>query len=856
MIKFIKKNPRLWIVWGVCMVVCFCVLFSVFNIGEGTLTKPMLYNGDDEICEYTTAKIIVDNGWIWHAENIGAPYTANLCDFSPNIMDVFNLSLMRLFAFFTSNPFLIVNLVYILSFFMICSTSYFVMTYLKVNEFVAGALSLTYAFLPYIFLRGIAHLVLSTYQFIPFAILICVWIARDELFTKDTRKRTICALVFCVLIGMNGIAYYPFFACVLICIIGAGAAIERRSIKVLLRSIFCCAAICISLVICLMPHLVNVLINGSTGAGSRSRVEAEYYGLKIVQLFLPNNPLPEPLRRIQLAYANAPVPNEGSEYLGIVAIIGLVILLAGLFISGKTKDKDNILSISPILQKLNIAAILLGTIGGFGSMFALVISGALRCYNRISTYIGFICLLAVGIYLTYLLGKMPLVRHQIIAVLCFYALCGAGIINQIPDNLLHRDYNTIYEEMESDRSFVGYIESASPGGLIFQLPYHPYPEGGPVNAMGDYDQFKPYLHSKTLRWSYGAPKGRIAAAWNEAAAGLDTEDMLKVLCDAGFAGININREAYSSEDWSRLESEITSITGETVVESPLGNLSFISLESYKKQISDDGIDTLSSDIFLYNPMHTISGSLGIEGSEGGQWIWLDQTSVLSISNFSDSNIEDYTYSFRINTDYDGDYWVKVTTRDGEKEYPLNKAADIADTMTLYPGNNLITITTNAPKVDAPNDARSLYIRMTDFDFSIIDDPSPRCTITGAWGIEGVPETGQWIWLDDTSEFEIVNSYDHAIENYEFEFDLSTDFEGEYWVKVTINGAEKTYTLDRTAEISDSITLEPGVNTIKIETNAPEVVSEDSRDLFIRMSDIDLLDMFDEDHIEFKGEWAE
>lgn len=849
--QFFARNPRMWFVWIACLVICFAVLAIVFDFASGTLTGPLQYDGGDNISEYTRAKIIIDNGWVWDAENLGAPYTANMCDFAPTVMDVFNMLQMKLLSCFTNNPFLIVNLVYILSFFFICSTSYFVMCYLKINEFIAGALSLTYAFLPFIFLRGVVHLVLSTYQFIPFAILICIWISQNELFIKENRKKTIIALIFCVLIGMNGIAYYPFFACFLICVIGVGAAIGQHNIKMLLQPLACCATICVSMVICMMPHLINNLINGSTSTGARSRIEAEYYGLKMVQLVLPNNPLPEPLRSLQIAYANAPLPNEGSEYLGILGVIGLFILIVGLFVARKNKDKDSILSITPTLEKLNIASILLGTIGGLGSMFSLFISGALRGYNRISTYIAFICLVAVGIYLTHLIGKLSLKRFKIIAMLCFYGVCGIGIWNQIPQNILHCDYQSINDEAESDRLFVEYIESVSPGGMVFQLPYHKYPESGPVNEMDDYDQFKPYLYSKTLKWSYGAPKGRFKSTWNETVAKQDTEGMLKLLCDAGFSGVNINRDGYLQEEWTKLESEMTALTGENFIVSAHGNLSFISLESYKKKISDDGIDTLESDIFLYDPLQIVSGSFGIEGAEGEQWIWLDRESVLSINNFGDENIEDYTYSFNISTDFDGEYWVRIKTRDGEKEYPLNRNAHIEGTMTLHPGANPITITTNAPKVNAPGDARSLYLRLTEFDFSVIEDLSPYCEVTGAWDVEGT-EDSQWIWLDNYSEFELVNPDDEPIENYEFSFVLNTDFEGEYWIKVTVNGEEETYSLNKSVSISDSITLDPGVNSIMIETNAPEIVSDDPRDLFIRMTDFDLLDMFEEDDITFKG----
>ena len=54
------------------------------------------------------------------------------------------------------------------------------------------------------------------------------------------------------------------------------------------------------------------------------------------------------------------------------------------------------------------------------------------------------------------------------------------------------------------------------GASVFQLPYVPFPEGIPQTPVGGplatyatkYEPLRGYLHSSTLRWSYGAMKGR------------------------------------------------------------------------------------------------------------------------------------------------------------------------------------------------------------------------------------------------------------------------------------------------------------------------------------------------------------
>ena len=80
--------------------------------------------------------------------------------------------------------------------------------------------------------------------------------------------------------------------------------------------------------------------------------------------------------------------------------------------------------------------------------------------------------------------------------------------------------------------------------MVFQFPVHGFPENGPVHEMGDYEHFRPYLHTKNLRFSYGTVKGRKGSDWQ---AKLDDNKPLEVtseLAAKGFGHVLINRRAY------------------------------------------------------------------------------------------------------------------------------------------------------------------------------------------------------------------------------------------------------------------------------------------------------------------------
>ena len=81
--------------------------------------------------------------------------------------------------------------------------------------------------------------------------------------------------------------------------------------------------------------------------------------------------------------------------------------------------------------------------------------------------------------------------------------------------------------------------------MIFQLPYMSFPEHGPLDRMTDYDQLMPYLHSSSLRWSYGAMRERDPARWIEAVSAEPTDKLAASVAKAGFAGIYVDRFGYA-----------------------------------------------------------------------------------------------------------------------------------------------------------------------------------------------------------------------------------------------------------------------------------------------------------------------
>ena len=459
---------------------------------------------------------------------------------------------------------------------------------IKINCWVASLSSAVFALSPYMLFRNIGHIVLTECYFVPLSILLCIWIyERDDVLTLDKdffkRKINYVALFFTFLIANNGIAYYPFFTCFILMVTAVSKLAKTGKIKQGLRGVVAVIMVCFFVVLSILPGKIYNIMNGSNAAAvDRSGFEqTELYGLKIAQLFMPLNGHGWYDKYIDIYNDNAFLVTENSSaYLGILGMIGFIVLMFCLF----TKRDSLLKKRLACLSELNISMVLLGTIGGLGSMFAFFVSPMLRAYNRISIFIEYVSILAVALLVNELIRVIKdnkkvvsawAKRISLVLTGCIFGLmCLFSIWEGYPQ-LATPAYDTNKMNYISDKNFVENIEnSVEAGSMIYQLPYHEYPEYGPVNDMWDYHLYIGYLHSKTLKWSYGSIKGRDEDKWNKNVGSMPIDKMVSYLKEQGFAGIYIDRRAYEEEELTTLEGSLKQILNEEPMISDNENLSF------------------------------------------------------------------------------------------------------------------------------------------------------------------------------------------------------------------------------------------------------------------------------------------
>ena len=545
------------------------VMLALFLPTAFSLRVPLDYHGDG-LSHGLLVKSVLEVGW-FPADNprFGAPFGATWFDY-PNA-DAANLLLLKIVGIFSNDWIVAANLFYLATFALTSVCSFLVMYRLGLRWIYALVGALLFAELPYHFLRP-AHLLLVAYWSVPIGIYLATICGPQAAAVRpaDASSGVAARVAMTIAVACGGF-YYAFFTIVLVAASGLANVVAERRWRALLPATSAVAIIVAIVALQLAPSLRYWYENGTNPqVAKRSAAEAEYYAFKPIQLLLPHSQHRIALvRALATGYARStPVVNENATAsLGLVGSVGLALILAyGLRRVIVQRALD------PPLESLawqSVVALAFGTIGGAGSMLAHAGFTQVRGYNRISVFLGFIGIAAVFLLLQRLLPRIGDLRNRVrVGATAAVALAAFGTLDQLPAASM-RAAST---EFQSDRRFFASLEhNVSPGTAVYQLPYHPYPEAGPTNGMDDYSLARGYLNTDTLRWSYGATRGREGDLWLRALAGHEMAEQLDLAAASGFAVVYIDRRAYSDHA-AAVETVLRHRLGDPIAVSGDGNL--------------------------------------------------------------------------------------------------------------------------------------------------------------------------------------------------------------------------------------------------------------------------------------------
>ena len=165
---------------------------------------------------------------------------------------------------------------------------------------------------------------------------------------------------------------------------------------------------------------------------------------------------------------------------------------------------------------------------------------------------------------------------------CFVAavlLLGYGYWEQ--QGLFTPDYEKVQQIWYQDAAFMAEVEDAAgEGAMLFTLPYMKNFENGSLNNMWDYTLLRGPLHSRTLKFTYGAGYGTQNDLWYKETSALEPEAMVAELRAQGMTGIYLDLDGYAVEDQQATLAGLTAAAGcapGDVITSESGMLCYIPL---------------------------------------------------------------------------------------------------------------------------------------------------------------------------------------------------------------------------------------------------------------------------------------
>ena len=671
------------------------------------LCAPFTYVGDTLLI-LPMVQSLQEHDTHWHADRLGFPGRLELYDFP--VIDHLHFACLWVLVQLSGSPVIAFNVYFLLGYPLATLTAMAAGRRLGLSLSAAGGLGVLFAFLPYHQVRGTPHYFLSAYYLIPPVVVWCIEAAQNspmKLFDRAALQRCLLAAI----IGCAG-AYYAFFSCVLLAFAGVyGSLAHRARTPILMAGSLAAIIVAVGVANHLPSYRYHATHGRHTLPTERLSFEAEHFALKWTQMMLPIadhrvRVLADLSRRYE--HPLRPVQNENvATPLGFLGGFGLLVGLFAAFLPG---DRWGIRSVGVLL----LFALLFGTVGGFGSLFNFLVTPQVRAVNRISIFIAF-----GALYLTFrsidrfYASRVGLTRRFAIpAMLVWTAL---GIADQTEARWftlkIADDRDATTKLWYSDAEFFRKLEEAAPGATVFTLPYVPYPETHLLGDFHGYSQARGFVHAKTMKFSFGAMRGRDVDQLHRELAASSPDVMVKRLVFNGFDLVFLDRRGFTPDIASRLESGFRGELGLPLMETDESRQLVFDLRPLKSRMERDageaGFRAACDDESLRVRMTWLEGFENFEplGREYVH-IWCRANGTACLNNPGDRP-RTVSISMVLQTQSElatpltidaGDLWrdrVEIFQRSG----PIEK------TLTLPPGRTFVNFRCKPAKDWRPTDER-------------------------------------------------------------------------------------------------------------------------------------------------------
>lgn len=501
-------------------------------------------------------------------ERLGAPFGADWSEYPPS--DTLLFSLLGLMAGIVGVG-VASNFALVLAHVLAAGSFYFCARWLRHRWEWALMGALLFSFTFHTVFRGLAHLSLVFTWTVPLALLCCGLIARGRRMERGSASWWLCVFTTSALAVSNPYNLFLFLQLLGWALVGRW--LGDRATQPLRAGVLCLGLAAGLLAVTVLPQWVHHRSEGAQPVLVRNYGGTEKYALKPVELWIPpdvhHSELLASLGSRYIRWSDWR-GETFSPYLGWVGGAGLALLIA---ITAIRLVRRRGVIPRPALPAAWVLAF--SAVGGVNNLLAFFLGlQVFRATNRYSIFLSSIALMFVVALLSRWSRQWP--RPA--------GICGAVLITIIGlwDQLPRREPDheaRIVDQFRNDQEFGRMLESTLPAGAgVYQLPFIEFPEAAPILLFNAYDHFRPYLATDTLKFSFGALKGRSISAWQREFAELPPERLVRALEEAGFAAIVLNRTAYKPEVAESLMRELETSAGHRRVSDGRGEQMMVALQ--------------------------------------------------------------------------------------------------------------------------------------------------------------------------------------------------------------------------------------------------------------------------------------
>jgi phosphoglycerol transferase len=411
---------------------------------------------------------------------------------------------------------------------------YLVARYRKIDITWSFTAALAFGLTPFIFMHSPDHPMVAFCWHVPLLVLVLRWLTDEDGIALGS-KRFWAGMSVAFIAGLLNPYYFSTFAQLVFLTAGAMFLRTRNKKHLWIAACLVGSTVVAFILINLNPWLNQIRVGPSQGAIVRQFQWLEIYALKALDLLIPpSNHQWAAFREIAQWRAGVALLHDEGSYLGIIGVAALVMLIAAAIRGAVHRGSGKI----PAEALWVLWIFLYFSTGGLNAIVGTLGFTYLRAGCRLSVFILAIALLFSAEWLSR--RQLQPAKGIALAVVC----CLIILLDQVPIPPSPEEKAEIAQQVASDQKFVGDLENIlPPGAMVFQLPVMDFPEA-PLRTESSYDQLRPYLFTRQLRWSFGSMKGRPREQWQHDVEKLSLPESIAAIKNRGFSALYVSRVGY------------------------------------------------------------------------------------------------------------------------------------------------------------------------------------------------------------------------------------------------------------------------------------------------------------------------